>query len=264
MEGITEDLSKKENSTTYHSDKPVCKYGLCDGSGWIYNRATNSAAQCKCYKDQIQDNKLKFAKIPLEFSNLTINSFSIDLYEDKEKANLAKKMVARYVVNFEQFKEQGKGLYIQSKKKGSGKTRLAASLGNALIKQYGVRTRFITLPNLLNTIKDTFNDTSKYTEQQLIDEYIDIDILILDDFGVEKSTDWVTSVLFNILDSRMTHKKVTIFTSNVKVKDLKHDERIQSRVNKMTLQVEMPEEDIRSKLGEDENKELMKILLGEG
>ena len=212
----------------------------------------------------IQNNMLKFAMIPTEFEGMTVNSFDTSFYEghEREKAITAKKIIASYIQNFEKMQELGKGLYLYSRQRGSGKTRLAVSTGNAIIKAYKQRVRFITTLDLLGSIKETYNDESKYTEQKLVGEYCEIPVLILDDVGVENTKPWVSEIFFKILDTRMTYRKITIVTSNLSIDNLKHDERIKSRLEKTSIVVQMPEQDIRRKIGQQENIDIINQLLG--
>ncbi len=230
----------------------------------ILNAETNTATLCKCYYDQIIDKKLEFANIPEVFKDLTINSFRIDLYskdESRQKAMVAKKMAANFVKNFETFQEEGKGLYLYSNIKGSGKTRMAISIGNALMKVKRVGVKYTTTIDLLDEIKKTFDKDSKVTESDLINSIRKIDVLILDDVGVENPTPWVKSIFYSILDGRMDNNKITIFTSNLSMDELQHDDRLKSRIEKMALPIEFPEESIREKIAKSENEELQRLLL---
>lgn len=247
---------------------------ICGGLGWIYNPQNNSACECDCYKEQLKRERLKFAMIPSEFRDLTVASFDTSLYRNEnlsdieidvneELAKKAKSVAKGYVNKFEIMQEQGKGLFLYSKKRGSGKTRLAISIGNALIKTKQQRVRFITTIDLLGQIKATYNrdKNNDYTEQELFEEFSEIPVLILDDMGTEKASTFVTEVFFRLLDNRMTHKKITIVTSNLEIDELAHDERIKSRLRKMTARVKMPEIDVRSKLAQQENDSLLAMLM---
>jgi len=230
----------------------------------ILDAETNTAILCKCYYDQIVDKKLAFANIPENFKDLTINSFRTDLYErpeSRQKAMVVKKMAANYVKNFETFQGEGKGLYLYSNTKGSGKTRMAISIGNALIKVKRKGVKYITTIDLLDEIKKTFDKDSQLTESELIESIKKIDVLILDDVGVENPTPWVKTIFYSILDGRMDNNKITIFTSNLSVGELNHDDRLKSRIVKMAIPMEFPEEDIRSKIAKSENEELQRLLL---
>ena len=241
-----------------------CPYKNCDGSGMILDAETNTAILCKCYYDQIVDKKLAFANIPENFKDLTINSFRTDLYErseSRQKAMVVKKMAANYVKNFETFQKKGKGLYLYSNTKGSGKTRMAISIGNALMKVKRKGVKYTTTIDLLDEIKKTFDKDSQLTESELIESIKKIDVLILDDVGVENPTPWVKAIFYSILDGRMDNNKITIFTSNMSMEELDHDDRLKSRIEKMAIPMEFPEESIRSKIARNENKELQRLLL---
>jgi DNA replication protein DnaC len=224
------------------------------------------AEECKCRREKILLSRLKKANIPEEFSSLTISSFRIDVYETKEhqeRAARAKRVAANYVRKFHNPEVKGKGLYLYSYTKGSGKTRLMASILNALTKQYEVLTLFMKADELLNEIRRTFNPESKVNTSQLIQQIKDVDVLAIDDIGVEKVSDWVEETLTSILDYRMTNHKPTLFTSNLSVDELDHryaQGRVKSRIERMTFPVYMPDESIRSLLAKKENEKLQELF----
>lgn len=221
-------------------------------------------AFCKCHKDAMQKNRLKFADIPTEFTGLTVNSFEVNCYErdsNSQIARKAKQMVANYIRNFAEFEQIGKGLYFYSETRGSGKTRIAVSLGNVLLNTIGRQVKFITSIDLLQEIKNTYNKETEYTESQIINAITSVDVLIIDDIGVENKTSWVNEILFGIFDNRMKHKKITIFTSNCEIENLDHDERLKSRIFKMCIPVKMPDEDVRKSIAKTENEELQFKLM---
>lgn len=272
--GLTESPSKEQeiNREDYEilNATSNCRYGKCDGSGIIRLREKKTGvlydAFCDCHKDEMKNNRLKFADIPTEFTGLTVNSFEVSCYEKESNTQLAKKakqMVANYIRSFEEFERNGKGIYFYSKTRGSGKTRLAVSLGNVLLNTIGRQVKFITSIDLLQEIKNTYNKETEYTESQIIESVTDVDVLIIDDIGVENKSPWVNEILFGIFDNRMKHRKITIFTSNCEIEKLEHDERLKSRIFKMCIPVKMPEEDVRKAIARKENEELQ-IRLMEG
>ncbi|MDR7856035.1 DnaA ATPase domain-containing protein [Tissierella sp.] len=253
------EVSEQSEKLTFN-----CPYENCDGSGLILNIELNTATMCKCYYDQIMDKKLQFANIPEEFKELTVNSFEIDCYStdvNRSKAATAKKVAVNFIKNYNRFKDEGKGLYFYSEIKGSGKTRLMASIGNALIKTKRIGVKYITTIDLLNEIKKTFNKDSKITESDLINSIKEVEVLILDDVGVEDPSAWVKTTFYSILNGRMIGKKVTLFTSNSTIDELRHDDRIRNRIEKMAIPVHFPEESIRTKIAKSENEELQRLLL---
>lgn len=224
-----------------------------------------SAKKCDCLEKRIANNRLTFANIPNAFKDLTIKSFDTDIYKTtngRQQALNVKKMCYNYVKNYELMQAKGKGLYLYSEVKGSGKTRMAVSIANALINNKNVRARFATSLQILEEIKNTYNKDNNETESKLIKELSSVDVIIIDDLGVEQEKSWVNEKFYSIINSRMLENKVTIFTSNCKIEKLKLDDRIKNRVAKMTIQIEFPAESIRGYIAKSENKELINFLLG--
>ena len=126
---------------------------------------------------------------------------------------------------------------------GSGKTHLVSAIARTLIPQNVVR--FVTVPELLLDIKKSFNNS------HINDEYLDIlgktQVLILDDLGSEKPTEWVQETLFVLLNRRYTHYLPTIITSNCSLDQLAErlGYRIASRIAEMCDVVELKAVDYR-------------------
>ena len=243
-----------------------CPFGICDVTGLIYDEKRDGHYKCDCAKLAIKEQKLKFASIPEEFKDFKVGEFDTEIYtrvESRENAVFVKNIAIEYVKKFDKMQSLGKGLYFYSRLRGTGKTRLAASVGNAIIKTYLKSVRFITTSNLLNSIKSTFENSSSFgdTYTTLINDFKNIDILIIDDIGSERASEWVNEMFYNIINDRMTSKKVTIFTSNYSIEELPVDKRISNRIMKMAVPIAFPEESVRSILSKQENEEIIKILL---
>lgn len=242
-----------------------CPLGICDGSG-VINQITYEQGQrverveiCNCMLDR--DEMKRRANIPSIFQDSTINSFETEIYSKENTiAKAAKKAAARYVKNYPKFKENGKGIYFYSSIKGSGKTRLACSLGNALIQKWYVSLKFIKTTDLLQNIRSTYGRNADVSEKMILDNFKKSQLLILDDIGAERPNEWACEIFLNILDYRMTNKLPTIFTSNILMGNLQLDERILDRIYKSAIEVRLPEESIRSVQSKNENKELEALL----
>lgn len=142
---------------------------------------------------------------------------------------------------------------------GSGKTRLMASVGNAVVKMQSVTVRFITAANLYDKIKSTFNsEGSEY--EDMLKEIKEIDVLLIDDVGAEMPTEWTSSMFCPILNDRLTQNKITVFTSNYSIAALPYDERIRSRISKMAVPIHFPEQSVRDKITQMQNEEFIKML----
>ncbi len=88
-------------------------------------------------------------------------------------------------------------------------------------------------------------------EFDLLDQCCNVNILILDDFGVEKTSDWSFQMLYQIINYRCLHEKKTIFTSNFSLEQLAEklgDDRITSRIQQMGEIIKMEGLDFRSSL----------------
>jgi len=102
---------------------------------------------------------------------------------------------------------------------GNGKSLLAASVANEL-EGKGKTVVFISMPNLLQKIRNTFNNNNKESEDEIMKALHTCDLLIIDDIGTEKVTDWVEDVIYRIVDGRYTRKKPIFVTSNLNPDDL--------------------------------------------
>ncbi len=245
-----------------------CPIQACDGSGWIWYKdwvhREEWMEECCCREGKIIREKLVFARIPTCFQDATLNSFDTNLYETKdgkELANLAKKAAINYFNHFEEINSSGKGLFLTSNTKGSGKTRLLASIANGLIKRYHVELIFITAEGMFNELKHTFN--SDINTMDVLKLFQTIPVLIIDDFGVEARSDWTERTWTDILDARLVNKRITLFSSNFPIDALEKiypAGRLQSRVKQLAIEIPLPEEAIRERLATQENLSLECLL----
>ncbi len=124
---------------------------------------------------------------------------------------------------------------------GSGKTIQAVrmmlySLKDNYIDMHPIQTIFTTVPELLFEIKNSYSTKEGVTEEELVKKYSEISLLVLDDFGVERTSDWSFQLLFIIINRRYENMKMTIFTSNFNLTELAEklgDDRIPSRIQQM-------------------------------
>jgi len=257
---------KKSGKITEPSDK--CIYRECDGSGTIIYRRDNGTEYmtfCKCREYNQLLHEIKTAKIPEDYFHKTLKDFQTNIYQSVDSIKLAKyaqKAASRYVESFSEMVKMGKGLYLYSKTKGSGKTLLSIIIIYELMLKYKVKPLYISVVNILNELKNTFQQ-KEMNFYDLIQSFKQADVLVMDDLGVEKTTDWSEEILTQILDERMSHKKPTIITSNMPIAALEQKYpagRIKSRVEKITFPVPMPEESIRTILSKQENDKIAKMF----
>lgn len=198
--------------------------------------------------------------MPKEFRNIRLKDFDLKPYKDNRDMKELKIMVKKYLENLDKYK--GKGFYMHSKTKGSGKTFMLAILGNELTDR-GNGVRFAKTTEILDAIKETFNKNHQETTQNIIKAITEVEYLLIDDIGMERSTDWVNEQFNYIIDKRMTANKTTMFTSNKEVGKLNLDDRIIDRINRMTINIKFPEISVRKILAEFEESKIIRELLEE-
>lgn len=110
---------------------------------------------------------------------------------------------------------------------GTGKTHLAAAIGNARLSR-GDQVLFITTPDLLDHLRSTFSPSSETGYDEMFERVRNIGLLILDDLGVENPSEWAKEKLFQLLNHRYTRRMATVITTNVDLDTL--DPRIRSRL----------------------------------
>ena len=244
------------------SDCPVCR-----GSGWefVEEDGMSFAIECKCgiRKREVLSKKLRFANIPDAFSEVRIKNFREDIYRREDSEMVIKKdlkAVNWWLENIDDMKDQGMGLYMYSSTKGSGKTRMAASIANELIYSNGLSVKFATSVQILNEIKASWNQEDGMSEHQLLEDLSKAEVLIIDDFGIEKVKDWIEEKLYHIINARYINRLITIFTSNLPIEDLEYDERITNRIKEKCFPLAFPDESVRDYIADDNFNRLKAVM----
>lgn len=102
---------------------------------------------------------------------------------------------------------------------GVGKTYMATAFANAL-RSEGRRVASVVCCDLLDRLRETQSEASEEKLGDILSLYADADVLLLDDLGAERSTEWAIEQLFKIIDRRWTNKRTTIITSNMGAKEV--------------------------------------------
>lgn len=257
-----EHTGQNTNVCLKHYD--VCP--LCNGTGWeIYEKdGYEYSRECKCMQKQKIDERVKQADLPKIFESATIGDFELPIYRQEINKKLltnAIKGIRYWIDNFETMKYKGIGLYIYSATKGSGKTRMIAGIANELISKKQVKVKFTTSLQILNEIRACW-DNDNQNESRILKCLSEVDVLIIDDFGTEQAKEWVNDRFYQIINERYTNRKITLFTSNSRLDELKYDERIISRIKERVYQIPFAEEDIRKIIADKNKKELIKGIKG--
>jgi len=157
----------------------------------------------------------------------------------------ATEKVESYLKEWDENRSAGHGLYFCGDV-GTGKTHLAVAVMNELIARKRVPALFVTVPELLDNMRGTYNDPGRNIDEWM-DSVKNADLLLLDDLGAERANDWVRERIFVIVNHRYREELPTIFTSNTGPKDLAAQlgERTASRIISMCDWISLEGEDYR-------------------
>ena len=191
----------------------------------------NCTCESNAYQKQKEMDKQKEKKRRIEiitnqsrlgtrFKKCTFDNFDI-----RHGTENAYNTTLDYATNFDLYKQTGKGLLLTGIS-GTGKTHLVASITNYLLKQL-VSVVFVVVPDILQDIRNTYNYNGAEVESRIMYGLNECDLLILDDIGVEKKSDWTIEKIFTIIDNRYSNQKPIIYTTNCSSDDLK--ERVGNR-----------------------------------
>lgn len=215
------------------------------------------ATECDCGKLEadIQNNKVKFAHVPETYKDARLKALTTRYYSQDGK-KIFKSIcdtIKFWLDHVDEMTEQGKGLYLWSQAKGSGKTMVASALTNELVEM-GKHVKFTTSMDILDEIRASYDRETDTHESQLLSQLATCDYLVIDDMGTERATDWVSEKFYQIVNKRYINRKVTFYTSNYEARKLPYDDRISSRIIERTFLVHFPEESVREVKAGLENK----------
>lgn len=190
----------------------------CGGRGWVVEAdgGAGSARQCGCRRNDVP-RLLAAAEIPLHYKECTLDNFETRAANPAEIDQLvrARSVCRRYVDGFARedggFTETGL-LFVGPS--GVGKTHLAAAVLSELIQRYGVRGRFVDFTSLVHRIQSTFDPSSEASKHEVLDPVMSCEVLVLDELGAQRPTQWVRDTLYLILNTRYTRRLTTLFTTN--------------------------------------------------
>lgn len=202
----------------------------------------------KMYQARIE-RLMHESKLGKRFMNRTFDSFTINS-NNKDAYAVAKK----YADDFEKYRENGDGLIFVGSY-GTGKTHLAAAICHDIIKK-GFQPIFGTLITLLGNIKATYDSNAcEENEDKIINKYTSCDLLVIDDLGKEKPTEWVLEKLYYIVNARYESCLPIIITTNYDTEKLisrltykdniETAQSIVSRIYEMCIGIDMIWEDYR-------------------
>jgi DNA replication protein DnaC len=190
---------------------PECQ--LCAGTGWktiaVPGKA-NRVTRCDCRIDTRVARLLQAARIPARYEHCTLADFATDFSGAHRSLPAARLAAGRFV---EEYPLEKTGLLFTGTI-GTGKTHLAVGIIQELIRGKGVPCRFCDYRELLKEIQNSYNPSVQATELEILRPVFEAEVLVLDELGAVKPTEWVWDTVSHILNSRYNEKKTTIVTTN--------------------------------------------------
>jgi DNA replication protein DnaC len=212
-----------------------------------------------------EERRLAAAHIPERYRHCTLDTFDPAFKGADSSLGLALLASRRFVEEYP-VDTAGKGILFTGSI-GVGKTHLAVGVLRRLVRERGARGLFCDYRELLKSIQNSYNPSVNTTELDLLKPVFAAEVLVLDDLGAQKHTDWAGDTVALILKTRYNDKLTTIVTTNypnlaqgaglkpsqdgktpAKSEDTLGDrigDRMRSRLSEMCIPIEMSGVDLR-------------------
>ena len=201
--------------------------------GKLFNKTIwSSCPQCIGDYEKKVDNKLsedelritkeklkriyEIASIPERFKDCSFENF---IAEDRKRIQ-SLSVCKSYYDNFYDIKNTGSSLFLCGNF-GTGKTHLAIAILNELIKSETGSGKYTTTLRMIRDIRSSYRG-GKYSEQEIIDRYVNYPLLILDEIGVQFGTEGEKILLFEVINGRYENYKPSILISNLSIKGIEN------------------------------------------
>jgi DNA replication protein DnaC len=181
----------------------------CEDTGWrpVERDGVRRVERCDCWRDSVTSTLVVGARIPPRYTRCDLDNFM--LYPNERLMSV----VAQARRFADAFPAVEKGLCLIGPP-GIGKTHIAVAVLRKVIVEKSATGLFYDVRDLLRVIRSTYNPVVKTAEMDILRPVMDADLLVLDDLGAEKPSEWVEETMNLIVNTRYNERRPTIFTTN--------------------------------------------------
>ena len=162
-------------------------------------------------------NKILESGIPERFKQKTFAEYKID--DNNQKQHKVFNFCLDYANNFADIKKTGKS-FMMLGSVGVGKTHLSIAIALEIMSN-GYSAKFASASKMLREIKETYRKGSERSEKDVMQDYTDCHLLIIDEVGVQRGNDYETNTMFDVINERYENLRPTIILSNLTLDELK-------------------------------------------
>ena len=240
---MSADYLKNNGFPENYLDIPYeCK--KCSDTGFIHGN------YCDCFNKVYQQLAVEDMNKNVKMNLTSFDTFDLSYYKGSDRKEM-EETFSRAVKYAEDFGKEPQNLLLFGET-GLGKTHISLAIANEVIKK-GFSVFYDSTINILKNME------KEYYSYEFHDEYtsmiMDSDLLILDDLGTEYTKPVYTTLLYNIINSRINSSKSTIISTNFGYKFIAkyYDERIVSRLQAMYQYLKFKGEDVRLQISRNRN-----------
>jgi DNA replication protein DnaC len=182
----------------------------CEGTGWksVTTGSDRRVTRCECQLKERAHALLAAARIPRRYEHCELSNFE---FQGPHIALAPARMAACKFV--EDYPLDNTGLLLIGSI-GVGKTHLAVGILKELVLSKGVPCLFYDYRELLKQIQNSYNASVQATELDVLRPVFETEVLVLDELGAVKPTEWVWDTVSLILNTRYNDNRTTIITTN--------------------------------------------------
>ena len=220
----TDESNEQEISSpvgSYAEQSEVCSF--CYGSGMEVVPG-KGARRCRCRNENRRIKLFEAANIPRRHCECSLESYK------PAKGNGSQLLAFNYAFRLvREYPAVDRGLLFMGTC-GVGKTHLSVAILRGLVEK-GIPSLFYEFGSLLKAIQNSYNPISQTSELKVLAPVFEAEVLVLDELGASKPTDWVRDTMMQIINTRYNDRKLTIFTTNyLDGRRAERDETLEDRI----------------------------------